>query len=494
MTIQSVEQFKALIENSLDIITVLDGDGVLTYVSPSVKRVLGYEPDILVGVSALQWIHPDDLESVRQTLTDVLESPDQVHSVEFRFRHSIGDWRTLEAVGRKLPNPIAGGTIVVNARDVTEHRRTVSELRLLATAIEQSEETVLITDAEGIILYVNPAFERISGYSREEAIGRHTRMLKSGEHDPSFYQELWRTIASRKVWRGRLINRRKNGRLYHENATISPVVDSTNRIINYVAVKRDISRELELEQQFLRAQKMEAVGALAGGIAHDFRNIITGIAGFAQLAEQQVEPGSETAQDLEQVRRLTEKATSLTSQLLTFGREQSVQPRVFDIRDLFSDLSEMLRRTIREDIHLDISFCSELARIKADPGQIEQAIINLVVNARDAMPNGGTLTIRVENAVIDEALREELQAISLDPNRDYIRLLITDTGHGMDETVRNRIFEPFFTTKQGEGTGLGLFSVYGIVCRHEGLIRVNSAPEEGSTFEILLPVANEAAG
>src|SRR5690606_6590175 len=149
-------------------------------------------------------------------------------------------------------------------------------------------------------------------------------MLKSGEHELSFYRELWKTIKGRKVWRGRLINRRKDGKLYHENATISPVIDGKNRIVNYVAVKRDISRELELEQQFLRAQKMEAVGALAGGIAHDFRNIITGIAGFAQLAEQQVEPGSETAQDLEQVRRLTEKATSLTSQLLTFGREQSV--------------------------------------------------------------------------------------------------------------------------------------------------------------------------
>src|SRR5690606_22110422 len=164
-----------------------------------------------------------------------------------------------------------------------------------------------------------------------------------------------------------------------------------------------------------------------------------------------------------------------------------------DIKDVFSDLSEMLRRTIREDIRMDISFGSELARIKADPGQIEQAIVNLIVNARDAMPQGGVLTIRVENAAIDEALREELQAISLNPDRDYIRLQITDTGHGMDETVRNRVFEPFFTTKQGEGTGLGLFSVYGIVRRHQGLIRVISAPGEGSTFEILLPAVAETA-
>lgn len=492
MTIHSVEQFKTLIENSLDIITTLDADGTVKYISPSVKSILGYEPEVLVGVSVFQWIHPDNLASVRRTLTNVLNVPERVHSVEFRFRHAKGDWCTLEAVGKKLPDHLQGGTIVVNARDVTKHRKTVEELRLLATAIEQSAETVLITDSEGIIAYVNPAFEHVSGYSREEVIGRHTRVLKSGEHDPSFYRDLWKTIASRKVWRGNLINRRKDGTLYHEEAAISPVVDDSNRIINYVAVKRDATREIELEHQFLRAQKMEAVGALAGGIAHDFRNIITGIAGFTQLAEQQIDPDSEAAQDLKEVRRLTEKATALTSQLFTFGREETIQAEIFDLAELFSEISEMLRGTIRENIDLDLSFAPNLGKIKADRGQIEQVILNLVVNAQDAMPDGGELKIRVENSTVDEALRKELAALALNPNRDYLQLQVTDTGEGMDETVREHIFEPFFTTKQGDGTGLGLFSVYGIIRRHRGLIHVTSAPGEGTTFEIFLPTVEES--
>jgi len=263
------------------------------------------------------------------------------------------------------------------------------------------------------------------------------------------------------------------------------VCDTTGRTVNYVAVKRDITARESLEAQLRQAQKMEAVGQLAGGVAHDFNNLLTGITGYAQLALKDVEEGSTVQTDLEQITGLVSKAANLTRQLLSFSRRQPLQPIVLNINSLVDEMTKLLKRLIGEDIDLVFRGADDLGQTRADPGQLEQALINLVVNARDAMPGGGKLTIETSNVLLDNAYARGHTGAK--PG-DHIMLAVSDTGCGMDQQTLSHVFEPFFTTKkQGKGTGLGLATVYGIAKQHEGNIWVYSEPGQGTTFKIYLP-------
>lgn len=357
--------------------------------------------------------------------------------------------------------------------------------RRLSTVIDQTADSVIITDVEGKIIYVNPAFERITGYSRAEAIGQNPRFLKSGKHAPDFYEEMWSTIGGGHVWRGRFSNRRKDGTIFIEDATISPVRAPNGEITNYVGVKRDVTRELELEQHYYQAQKMEAVGRLTGGIAHDFNNLLTGINGFVELMQFKLPADSPLQEMVGTIHRSGQRAADLVRQLMAFSRKQDIEPRVFDLNAVVSDLSKLLARLIGEDITLECSLAPNLWPLKADLSQIEQVVVNLVLNARDAMPNGGQITIRTSNQTLSET------DVMLDPGTrpgDYVLLEISDTGIGMSEEVKLRIFEPFFTTKnKGRGTGLGLATSYGIIKQHGGCIWVDSEEGEGTTFKIYWP-------
>jgi signal transduction histidine kinase/ActR/RegA family two-component response regulator len=319
-------------------------------------------------------------------------------------------------------------------------------------------------------------------------MGRNPRLLKSGHQDAAFYRRMWDTLGRGEVWKGRLVNRRKDGTLFQEDAIIGPVRDSAGRIVNYVAVKRDVTNEMRLERQLMQAQKMEAVGRLAGGVAHDFNNLLGVITGYGEIVQRRLPDDDALAPKVAEILKAAERAAGLTRQLLAFSRQQVLQPRIVDVNALVTDLAKMLRRLIGEDIELEAALDRELGSVKADPGQLEQVLMNLAVNARDAMPEGGRLAIATTNLEVgsaEAALRPPMRPGS------YVLLSVTDTGTGMDAETQSHLFEPFFTTKEiGKGTGLGLSTVYGIVKQSEGYIWCESAPGAGTTFRIYLPRAD----
>ncbi len=363
--------------------------------------------------------------------------------------------------------------------------------RRLNTAIEQTTDSVVITDTEGTILYVNAAFEKITGYSRAEAIGQNPRILKSGEHNLAYYQTMWNTISAGQVWQGQLVNKKKDGSRYTENVVIAPVYNKRGQIINYIANKRDITHELQLEEKYRQAQKMEAIGLLAGGIAHDFNNILTVILGYSGVLLANFAPEDPRYQDLEQIRLSAERASVLTRQLLAFSRKQVLRPQILNLNSVISNLKKMLQRIIGEDITLITNLSPELGPIKADPGHLEQVLMNLAVNARDAMPSGGQLILNTRNQPVDSVYTARYPN---PPPGNYVVLSVTDTGQGIDKAIQPRIFEPFFTTKKtSQGTGLGLSTVYGIVQQNKGYIDVDSVPEQGTTFYIYFPRFNAAS-
>jgi two-component system cell cycle sensor histidine kinase/response regulator CckA len=365
-------------------------------------------------------------------------------------------------------------------------RRQAEEARaLLATVVEQAAEMVIVTDTKGTIQYVNPAFERVTGYTSGEAVGQNPRLLKSGRQGQDFYADLWKTVASGHVWHGRFVNKRKDGVFYTEDATITPVRDDEETIVNYVAVKRDISDELELEERYRQSQKMEAIGRLAGGVAHDFNNLLTVIQGYTAFVLDELEPGDALLEDLEEISRAGERASALTFQLLAFSRRQVFQPKAVNLNLLIEGSTKMLRRLIGEDIELHLMTDPALGQVLADPGQIEQVIMNLSVNARDAMPQGGNLIFETANVSLDQAYAEVHPGV--EPGA-YVRLVVADSGTGMTKDVKAHLFEPFFTTKgQGHGTGLGLATVWGIVEQSGGHIEVESELGIGTTFKVYLP-------
>ena len=390
--------------------------------------------------------------------------------------------RTSKIPLRDINNRIVG--ILGTYEDITERKQAEAELNRLMTAIEQTPESVVITDTKGRILYVNPVFERVTGYSRAEVIGQNPRLLKSNRQDSAFYRQLWAKISAGEVWRGRFINKKKDGALFTEDAVIAPVRDEKGTVTNYIAIKRDISHELELEVQYRQTQKIDSIGRLAGGVAHDFNNILAVICGHTELALAQLSPDAPLRSNLECIQESAERAANLTRQLLAFARRQVIEPRRINLNELIVNLNKMLRRLIGEDIKLVTQTAPDLGQIKADPGQIEQVLLNLVVNARDAMPDGGTLTICTDNVTLDEDYARR----HLVTPGDYVMVSVSDTGVGMTDEVKQHVFEPFFTTKeQGKGTGLGLATCFGIIQQSNGHIHSDSQVDKGTQFKIYLP-------
>ena len=367
-----------------------------------------------------------------------------------------------------------------------ERKKSDEALDKLVKVVNQVGEGIIVTDLEGNIEYVNPGFENITGYSKEEVIGKNPRFLQSGKHDDAFYMEMWSKIKSGISWEGRLINKKKSGAYYYEEATISPIKDDSGSIINYAAIKKDISKEVSLETQLVHTQRMDAVGQLAGGIAHDFNNILTAIIGFSSYLKMKMDEDDPLKIQVEQILSASEKAAALTQGLLVFSRKETLNLNPVKLGDTVSNVEKLIRRLISEEIEISFKISEKDLPVMADEGQLEQIIINLATNARDAMYRGGLLSISVEPTVLDERYIKVHGYGKVGP---YGMISISDTGTGMDEETRKRIFEPFFTTKDlGKGTGLGLSIVYGIIKHHGGFINVYSEPGEGTTFKIYLPL------
>jgi PAS domain S-box-containing protein len=365
------------------------------------------------------------------------------------------------------------------------HAQLAEAQRRLIIAVEQAAEAVVITDVQGTILYVNPAFERITGYSHVQAIGFGPRSPKGSKDHAAFYLDMWRMATSSPPWHGRFTDRKPDGSLYTVDSTLTPVRNQAGEMINYVATLRDVTREVQLEEQFRQAQKMEALGRLAGGIAHDFNNLLTVVHMSAALIKRQLRPEDPLWEHVQRIQDTGKRAANLTRQLLSFSRREVAEPKILNLSELVGDLSQMLQRIVGEDIELVTALRDDLSAVKVDPTQMDQVIMNLVVNARDAMPQGGSLTIETANTILDETYAAT--HVDVQPGR-YVMLAITDTGVGMDSEVQSHLFEPFFTTKEpGQGTGLGLATVFGIVKQSRGHIRVYSEVGLGTTFKIYLP-------
>ena len=483
----SETRYRRLHESMRDAFVLVDMSGRILETNRAYQEMLGYDAEELTRLTH------QDLTPERWHALEAHVVPEQIlprgHSDVYEKEYIRKDGTVLPVELRtfllrnEAGEPTAMWAIV---RDISERKRAEQALRVEGAALTAAANAVVITDREGRIEWVNPAFAALTGFSAEEVLGKNPRdMVKSGKHDQAFYADLWNAILAGKVWRGELVNRRKDGSLYTEEMTITPVPDESGRVGHFVAVKSDVTERRRLEEQLRGAQRMDAIGRLAGGIAHDVNNALAVILGLAERALRRLEPLGPLHHDLAEIVRTVERSASLTRQLLAFARRQIVAPRVLGPNEAIASLMNMLSRLIGEDIDLRIVAGEGLWNVQIDPSQMDQVLVNLATNARDAIPDVGTITVRTSNATVDE--ERSRSRIGLAPG-EYVLLTVSDTGAGMDEATRERVFEPFFTTKpEGRGTGLGLATVYGIVKQNRGFIDVHSEPGRGTTFEVYLP-------
>ncbi len=487
---RSEAKYRQLFEQSADAFLVIK-DGRFADCNQAAVDMLHY-PDKagVLGKQPAELSPPvqADGQSSSEKLAGLIQQME--HQKNLRF-----DWLHKRADGEIFPVDVSLTSLVDRAgdrilhvawRDISELRQALNQLQRLSTAIEQSPETIVITDTDGHIQYANPAFERITGYSRQEVMGKSPNVLKSGVHDAAFYAKLWQTIQSGHVWEGRLVNRRKNGEIFTEEASISPVKDRNGNTINYVAIKRDISDELQREESLRQSQKMEAVGQLAGGVAHDFNNILQAILGFSELLLLTLGRDSQEFNNASEIKRSTRRAIELTRQLLAFSRKQPVDTHLLDLNHVVNDAEALISILLGDKYAIALDLAEELPEIFADTGQITQIIMNLALNARDAMPQGGRLAISTERVVFGNR-----DAAALPDGRagTFACLSVSDNGCGIGKEIMEKIFEPFFTTKEvGKGTGLGLAVVYGIMKQSKGWINVYSEEGLGSCFKLYFPI------
>jgi PAS domain S-box-containing protein len=372
--------------------------------------------------------------------------------------------------------------------EIIQRKQAEEERVRLSRAIEQAAEAVFMSDTQSLITYVNPAFERTTGYSRDEIIGKHTSILESENLDQEYYHQIRETLNRDNGWSGRITIRKKDGSDFEADTTLSSVVDAKGAIINYVSILRDVTLELKLERELRQSQKMEAIGTLAGGIAHDFNNILTAIIGYTDMAQRKLSPSDAIARDLERVQDASSRAKELVSRILTFSRQSDQKWKPLQLTAIIDEVMKLLRSTLPTTIEIqqEIATVPNGDTVLADPTQIHQVLMNLGTNAAYAMrTDGGVLRVSLLNIDADAELTAFHPDIKPGP---YVRLVVSDTGHGMENSVRERIFDPYFTTKKaGEGTGMGLAVVQGIVKSHGGAISVYSEPGQGTAFHIFLP-------
>ncbi|MFW6206462.1 MAG: PAS domain-containing protein [Gemmatimonadota bacterium] len=479
------EHYRRLIENVSDIIQVFDHDGLVRYTSPSVKRVLGYEPEEVEGRPAPEFVHPEDRPLVAEKLGEALGDPDFSGRLTFRLRHRNGTWRTCDVLAQAATDSEGRWILIVNSRDVTAQREAEQ-------ALEEREARLrrLLSGVRAIVWecdaqtwefsYISQGVEEILGYPVEawyQDVDLWADTIHPEDRD-------WVVSACRRGTeeaRDSTLEYRsiaRDGKVVWLRDVIHVVTDESGRADRLQGVMIDITEERTLQERLRQAQKMEAVGRLAGGIAHDFNNVLTVIQGHADILLTELDKNLPQRADVEQIRKSADHAASLTRQLLAFSRQQLIRPVALELNALVRELQSMLVRLIGENVTLETELSEDVDPVEADPSQLEQVIVNLVVNAKDAMPEGGRIEIATRRVVMEEADVATLP-FPMNPGR-YVLLTVTDTGTGISPEVQERIFEPFFTTKEvGKGTGLGLSTVYGIVKQSGGYIHARSVKDGG---------------
>jgi len=495
-TLQAQERrFRSLIENSAEGIGLIGSDTSAIYLSPAFERMLQHPVQEWLDRPLLDLVHPEDLQHAIDVLVKGLQAPGLAVAWQLRFRNAAGAWLWMEGTAVNLLADPAVQGIVVNWREVTERKQAEEALlaseRRARTLFDTVHLIVLGLDRDGKVDYVNPYFLQLTGYTREEVLGqpwteRFLPMAQQKEMQAVFLELLEHDFHPH--YQNAILTRTGEERLIAWNNTV--LRDPQGGPIGTLSIGEDITERRRLEAQLRQAQKMEAVGQLTGGIAHDFNNILMAIVGYTDFLLPATLASPALVDDVREIRKAADRATVLTRQLLAFSRRQVLVAQLLDVNALVTELARMLKRLIGEDVTLRLALADGIGTVRADPGQLEQVIMNLALNARDAMPAGGTLDIGTENVELDRNYVETHPYVAAGP---YVVLWVTDSGTGMSKEVLAHVFEPFYTTKkQGEGTGLGLATVYGIVKQSGGHISVYSEPDEGSTFKIYLPRVEEA--
>jgi len=483
---------RSILENSQEVIFVKDRECRFLFMNPAGYRFTGLTPEKLLGRSKADLV-TDPAAAARFMADDrrVMESS-LVETIEEDIGAADGarHWFLTTKVARRDNQGQVIGLIGV-AHDITERKRAEEKMKLQISALTAAASAIIITDRNGKIEWVNPAFTKLTGYSSDDVVGNYPRILKSGQHSREFYANLWQTILAGNVWRGELVNRHKDGTAYAEELTITPVHAADGQISHFVAIVQDISERRQFENRLRQSQKMEAIGTLAGGIAHDFNNILAAIFGYSHLLQEDVGENVAAREDIAELLKSASRAKDLVQQILTFSRPRDQKHQVIRLDTVVKEAAKFLRATLPAQVQIEMHLAADTPAVLADPTQIHQVTMNLATNASHAMEGrSGILTINLES------VRPDATSVLAYPElreTTYARLTIADTGCGMDAKLMERIFEPFFTTKPvGKGTGLGLAVVHGIMQSHHGVITLESKLGQGTTFRLYFPAHAQA--
>ena len=493
----SEERFRRLTANAPDAIFRyrIDPTPGYEYISPAIEQMVGYRPEEFYADPELssRISHPGDRDELRAIARSRIV-PMDIREIRWIAR----DGHTVVTEQRFVPvRDDLGQLVAVEgiARDISDRKQSEEQIHLLSEAIEQCPVGIFVTDTANRILFLNNRLGSMSGYEIDELLGKAPADLLSSDNPPELTTDIWQNLHSGHTWQGDLTCRRRTGESYTVRATLAPIFDKDGRVRNYLSIHEDVTdtrkeqeQRRQLEAQLYQAQKLETIGTLAGGIAHDFNNILTGILGFTEIASLALPDDHPAHNDLVEVRKAGMRAKDLVAQILTFARQKTAQQVPLDLATSVDEALKLVRASTPATIELEREL--QPGRIRADPTAIHQIVLNLCTNAVHAMRGKvGRLSVHVAPFANDEMRTDTTP--KLKPG-SYLRLSISDTGHGMDEPTLRRLFEPFFTTKKaGEGTGLGLALVRGIVNTHNGALRIASTPGVGTTFDIFFPVSIE---
>jgi PAS domain S-box-containing protein len=487
------ERFRFVAKATNDVIWDWDINTNALVWNDSVEHVFGHKQNKIFP--EIQWwydhIHPEDRDRVVAGIHGVLDHGGTSWSDSYRYRRADGTHANVMDRGYIARDTNGTATRMIGAMtDVTERSRSEAAIRFQAQLLNAVQQAVVATDPEGIVIFWNAFAENLYGWKAEEAVGRPIQELTPAPFLRDHGGDIGQRGSGGESWTGEYLVQGKSGKAFPALLTTAPVRDQHGAIVGYVRVSIDLTERRNLEEQFRQSQKMDAVGRLAGGIAHDFNNLLTVIRLNTEIIMDGFDPSDPRAEDVKQIKSAAERASTLTKQLLAFSRKQILQPKVLDLNSVVATVEPMLRRLIGEDVTI-VSSCAARGYVVADPGQLEQILVNLVVNARDAMPQGGTISIETQNVDLDETYTSEHAPVV--PGR-YVMLGVGDTGIGMSVDTREHAFDPFFTTKEaGKGTGLGLATVYGIVKQSGGYVWIYSEPGLGTALKLYFPEVSAAA-